>query len=70
MWIKSQASFHMDELAILKIQTASFHLIAHYSFLKGLLRDLSFIRSFPQHAYGFNLNKDQFLFDAHSTNLL
>ena len=69
MWIKSQASFHMDELAILEIQT-SFHLIAHYSFLKGLLRDLSFIRSFPQHAYGFHLNKDQFLFDAHSTNLL
>ena len=69
MWIKSQASFHMDELAILEIQT-SFRLIAHYTFLKGLLKNLSFIRSFPQHAYGFHLNKDQFLFDAHSTNLL
>ena len=69
MWINYLASFHMDELVILKIQT-SFHLIPHHSFLKGLLRDSSSIRSFLQQQYGFHLNKDQFIFDAHLTNLL
>ena len=69
MWIKFQVSFHMDELVILKIQT-SFHSNAAHSFLKGLLRNSSSIRSFFQHEYGFHLDIDRSLFGSHSTNLL